>query len=92
MLCLWELKGCDIDYAISQVIATRENIKQNVRVLQGTDVWPYVQRPTWDASQCCNPRSAIVPSKKYALTIEKTFGRNNLKITHNDDPGSFLRH
>ncbi|HEY1349674.1 MAG TPA: hypothetical protein VGF67_08630 [Ktedonobacteraceae bacterium] len=91
VLCLLELKGCDIDHAIDQVIATREHIKQSLRILQGTDVWPYVQRPTWKAYICCNPKSAIVPSKKYALTIEKAFGKNNFKITHNDDPGSFLR-
>jgi hypothetical protein len=91
ILCLLELKGSDIDHAIHQVIATRESIKQNLRILQGTEVWSYVQRPIWKAYICCHPKSAIVPSKKQALDIEKAFGKNNFKITHNDDLGVFLR-
>jgi len=91
VLCLLELKGNDTDHAIDQVIKTRENIRQKLLILKESDIWPYIERPVWKAYICCNSKSTITRSKKREKDIEKVFGKNNFKITHNNDLGGFLR-
>ena len=91
VLCLLELKGNDTDHAVDQIIKTRENIKQKLLVLKGSEIWSYIQRPVWKAYICCGPKSTINLSKQRAKDIEKAFGKNNFKITHDDDLGGFLR-